>query len=312
MIAPESMAAQCAPPKSPPWFSSLADITRVGAEFVKNPNSMDAVERVQEYRTFRMNCLTTTLSMLDSAKLPRHALVSVRLKRLDSIRRKIRRTESNFKLGGLDDIVGVRVVLPTFQNAIATSKRIQKVLPCKNPKDYTAEPRQTGYRAVHHIVFFEQALSAEQSLNVRFEIQVRSFYQHRWAIWSESKGEAVKAGSGDEDDHSELRALSKRIARWEESNPKVKQAQLPAYVDNKNIAVVWRKRNFEPLFYDDMNNAIEFLNYLETTFSAERENALLLVGVSNPAEVQQVLRQTHPLYMQSSVTAPEHWMPPGS
>ena len=273
---------------------------------------MDAVERGQEYRTFRMNCLTTTLGIVDSAKLPRHALVSVRLKRLDSIRRKIRRTEFNFKLGGLDDIVGVRVILPTFQGALAMSKRVQQVRQCSKTKDYTAEPRQTGYRAVHHILLFEQALSAEQSLNVRFEIQVRSFYQHRWAILSESQGEAVKAGSGSEDEHSALMEISERIARWEENNPKAKQAKLPAYVDNKNIAVVWRKRHFEPLFYDDMNDAIEFLNYLETTFSAERENALLLVGVSNPKEVQQVLRQTHPLYMQSSVIAPEHWMPPGS
>lgn len=294
---------------SPPEFSSLAEITKAGADFARDPYSMDAVRIVQQYRTFRMNCLATTLGIIDAAQLPQHALVSVRLKRLDSIRRKIRRKAFDFKLGQLDDIIGVRVILPTFRDALAMSKRIKGLAQCSKTKDYTAEPRQTGYRAAHHIMLFQQALSPELALNVRFEIQVRSFYQHRWAIWSEAQGEAVKAGRGSEDEHSALIALSKRIARWEEKNPGEKQASLPVYVDSRRIAVAWRQQNAKPILYDDMSKAVQYLNYLETKFPAERGNALLLVGVSNPKEVEMVLRQTHPLYMMSRIIEPEYWMP---
>ena len=306
---PERVTTQHPQSGSSPGFSSLAEITKAGADFAKNPHSMDAVRIVQQYRTFRLNCLTTTLGIIDAAQLPQHALVSVRLKRLDSIRRKIRRKAFDFKLGQLDDIIGVRVILPTFQDALAMSERIQGLAQCSKTKDYTREPRQTGYRATHHIMLFQQALSTERSLNVRFEIQVRSFYQHKWAIWSESQGEKIKAGGGTEEEHSELRMLSKRIAHWEENNPDKKQAELPVYVDSRRIAVAWRQQNAKPMLYDDMSKAVQYLNYLETKFPAERGNALLLVGVSNREETEKVLRQTHPLYMTTRVISPEYWMP---
>lgn len=309
-MSAKNSALQCAPPESPPWFSSLRDVTRVGARFTENAQDPEATEKVQQYRTFRMHCLTTTLSIVDAATLPRHALVSVRLKRLDSIVRKMRRTKFDFKLGDLYDIVGVRVILPTLQDTLAMSGRVEELAQRHRTNDYITKPQPTGYRSVHHIMRFRQALSAEQSLKVRFELQVRSFYQHRWAIWSEAQGEAVKAGSGSEDEHSELIALSERIARWEKDNPEEKQAELPEYVDSKNIAVVWRQPNAVPMFFnDDMHEAVEYLNYMETHYPADRGNALLLVGVSNPEEVEMVLRQTHPLYMMSRIIEPEYWMP---
>ena len=76
--------------------------------------------------------------------------------------------------------------------------------------------------------------------------------------------------------------------------------------------VVWRIRDSEKFslsFRDNAEAAVQYLNYLEAKYPDERGNALLLVGVSDPAEAEKVLSQTHPLYM-SRVIAPEFWMPP--
>lgn len=314
MTLAAAAVAGCAPLESSLVFSSQGDIDRLGAEFCEKPHWFGAVKPVQQYRLFRMNCLATTLDIVNAAGMPDSCLVSARLKRLDSIRSKIQRPNANFTLGQMDDIVGVRVICRSFAEARELNGRIQSLPEFYRAKDYTRQPHgaNTGYRAAHNVMKFRQPLSDNDFIDVRFEVQVRSVYQHKWALWSESKGAATQAGLGSEEENSELRAYSERIARWEENNPDNKQDELPAYVDNKNIAVVWRKRNVAPIFYDEMDEAVQYLNYLETKFSHERYNALLLVGASNPKEVQQVLRQTHPLYMQSSVAAPEHWMPPGS
>ena len=196
------------------------------------------------------------------------------------------------------------------------SRRIQSPPEFHRAKDCTrqAHGANTGYRAAHNIMRFRQALAADKSVNVRFEIQVRSFHQHQWAVWSESKGEAVKEGGGSAEEKSELHALSKRIARWEENNSGKAQSAMPAYVGGRSIVVAWRQKP-EPMlcfFQDDADLAVLYLNHLEVNYPAERGNALLLVGVSDPAEAQRVLRQTHPLYTMSRVIPPEFWMPPDS
>ena len=309
-------AAQCPLPKFVPDFVSQQDINRVGDAFCASSRDVSAVHAVQQYRMFRMGCLATTLRMVDVAKMPSHCLVSVRLKRLDSIQRKIKRPNAKFTLGQMDDIIGVRIICPTFGDVCALNKRIQSMSEFYRAKDYTRAEHaaDTGYRAAHSIMRFEQALTEKKFVNVRFEIQVRSFYQHQWAIWSEAKGESVKVGGGSEQEHSELRALSQRIACWEEVNSGKEQAQLPAYVGGRSIAVAWRQKP-EPMFsffQRDVDLAVQYLNYLEVSYPAERGNALLLVGVSGPEDARKVLRQTHPLYTISRVIPPEFWMPSGS
>ena len=308
-----------APPQdSDAGFASLGDIDRIGEAFSLDAHNMVAISKVQQYRRFRMRCLETTLIIAEKVEIPSRALVSVRLKRLDSIRRKIRRPGNNFSLGGMDDVIGVRIVCSDYQTAKDLSQRFDSLPPPYKPKlkDYTHNPPEnTGYRSVHHIIRFQQPLSETKNITVRFEIQIRSYYQHQWAIWSEHQGEAVKVGRGSEEIQAELRALSERIARWEEANPDEVQDQLPDYAGEKNIVLAWRQKHAEPvcyLFWDRIDDAVTFLNYLETKYPAQKNNALLLVGVTAQGEARKVLRMTHPLYVASRVIAPKYWMPPGA
>ena len=296
-------------------FASLGDITRAGNSFSASGHDIDADRVVQQYRVFRMHCLTTTLNIVDAAQanmLPR-CLVSVRLKRLDSIRRKIGYGEKQFALGQMDDVIGARIVCPNFQSAFDLSERIQSLSEFHRLKNYVSNshPAETGYRAIHHIMRFRQPLTETTEIPVRFEIQVRSFYQHQWAIWSESFGERTKAGLGSGSIKSELKTLSNLIEKWEENHPEKIQYQLPEYSSGSDIIVAWRQAQGESTYYPFRNSvlrATEWLNYLEQKYPAERGNALLLVGVTTRGDAHRILSITHPVYI-SRVISPEHWMP---
>ena len=300
-------------PNSEIAFASLGDISRAGNAFSASSYDVNAFKVVQQYRVYRMLCLTTTLSIVNSAHMPSHCLVSVRLKRLDSIRRKIGRGDKQFALGQMDDVIGVRIVCPSFQSTCDLSERVQSLPEFYRQKNYifVPHPAETGYRAIHHIMRFRQPLTEAASINVRFEIQVRSFYQHQWAVWSESFGERTKVGVGPNNTRSELRSLSNHIAEWESNNPNELQYQLPEYSSGRDTIVAWKQEREAPMyhhFYNDVDRAVEWLNYLEKRYPANRGNALLLVGVTTRGDAERILRLTHPLYM-SRVVGPEYWMP---
>ncbi len=295
-----------------PPFTSLGDIDRIGDDFCRFAQDLQRIAAVQRYRSFRMHCLTSTLAIVDACEVPREATVSVRLKRLDSIRRKIGRANTNFTLGRLDDVIGVRVICQDLSTSRALSNRIQNSHTLYGVRDYITAPAPTGYRGINHIMRFRQPVTATNAVSMRFEIQVRTYLQHCWAVWSESHGEATKLGVGTEEEHERLRALSDGIARWETDNPSTGQIALPRYSGGRSIAVCWRTR-YGPVtpqyFHDQVPDAVDWLNYLETTYPGERENALLLIGVTEPTDTQRLLQLTHPLFTGARVPDPRYWMP---
>ena len=299
------------PASSAVRFGTLGEIDRIGEAFCEAAQNSERIQAIQEYRTFRMRCIATTLGILDACTVPNRAIVSVRLKRLDSIRRKIERPGTNFTLGRLDDVVGVRVICQDLRTATELSNRIQASAWTYRTKDYISRPARTGYRGIHHIMRFEQPLSELTRLSVRYEIQSRTFLQHQWSVWSESKGEAVKLGLGSEEEQEQLRELSERIALWEANNPQQVQSALPAYAGGNSVAVCWKARSGQPMTYffeNDVAGAVDWLNYLEMSYPGDRANALLLVGATETAQTKNALRVTHPLYMGVRVTDPGTWI----
>lgn len=124
-----------------------------------------------------------------------------------------------------------------------------------------------------------------------------------------------KGGRGTEGVRKDLRALSGRIAQWETRNPDKIQHRLSAYSGGRDVVVAWRQEVGEPICYSflrDVGRAVQWLNYLERQYPAERGNALLLVGVANPGEALGVLHLTHPLYTMPRLVTPDYWMPPDS
>ncbi|MDE0262723.1 MAG: RelA/SpoT domain-containing protein [Bryobacterales bacterium] len=262
-----------------------------------------------------MQCLATTLQILDDCGPPVRSAVSVRLKRLESIQRKLRRTGANFRLGTLDDVVGARIICQSVADLVALAGRIKLSPYFYRLKSYLTSPAETGYRGIHLIMRFAQPAAANRTLDVRFEIQVRTYLQHRWAVWSESHGEKVKIGQGDSVRHEELRNASTEIAHWEMHNSSRVQDDLFPYVGACSVIVCWRPPHGRVISYpylDNVGGAVAWLNDLESHYPAQRDCALLLVGVAEHAEVQRTLRLTHPLYVGARAAHPRFYIPSNS
>ncbi len=300
------------------------NIDRAGKLFVANG---DFIADVQKYRAIRLACLNTTLGILMRARLPERAYIGIRLKRLDSIRRKLMRETANFRLSALDDIIGVRIICASLEDTLQVSKSIESLPESTGKKDYIQNEHyvNTGYRGIHHIMRFEQSISPDEKIKVRFEIQVRSYYQHLWAVWSESFGENIKQGGGA--DHTGkvkeiiggLKSSSAYIAEWEGKNPAKRQDSdtLPVYSRKCVLAVAWRQPGGNDvmlrIFKNGAKETVKYLNYLEQKFPHDRGNALLLAGIPDRKDIRKditkVLMATHPMYVLGRAYPPKYWMP---
>ena len=301
-------------------FRSMGDIGRSSREFSEDFGNVRAREILDSYRRYRLACIRTSLFLLRKSVLPKRVLISARLKRLESVYRKMRRTP-DIALNGMDDVIGFRVVCESFDEAVALGGRIESRVPART-KNYieTVHGAGTGYRAIHAIVRFGQPLG-DGHVTARFEIQVRTWYQHLWACWSESFGEQAKEGfrNMERADAGEVERLkqglndcSRRIADWEDAHSAEQQAQLPILTDLYNLAVAWvdppDDRGFVPCG-TDIDAAVRNLHYLE----AQRGfRPLLLAGIVDSSRPKDVLTRTHPNYVRGLSLDPETWLPPGA
>jgi ppGpp synthetase/RelA/SpoT-type nucleotidyltranferase len=123
-----------------------------------------------------------------------------RLKRMPSIRRKLRKISAN--LNQIQDLAGCRAILPSIKevNAVTSGLRSGAAHDLHNEADYINNPKSDGYRS-HHMVFRFKGDDDEAVFNGRrVEIQLRSHLQHSWATAVEAVGmfrrEDLKAGQG--------------------------------------------------------------------------------------------------------------------
>jgi len=129
-----------------------------------------------------------------------------------SIVEKLRR--ESIRLSQMQDIAGLRVVVPMIEHQDAVVARIRSLFQNTSLVDRRANPSH-GYRAVH-IVVFESGYS--------IEIQVRTELQHRWAEASEKLSDigdpALKYGGGEPIHRDILRGLTGAIVALEEAQAK--------------------------------------------------------------------------------------------
>ena len=137
-------------------FTSMRDLSRATEIFRTQPKSPEALDKLNAYRHFRLNCIQTSLSLIIKARPPERVLVSARLKRLRSILRKLIRGQLG-SINEMDDIIGFRVICQSYDEANDMSSRVRDVLDAKMKNYLEIEHRQDiGYRAQHGIVRFKQ------------------------------------------------------------------------------------------------------------------------------------------------------------
>lgn len=101
--------------------------------------------------------------------------VTQRLKRMNTILDKLNR-EPTLPLSSMQDIGGVRAVVPTIAQIRRVEARLRKNRPVSGYSDYISNPRQSGYRGVHIIV---------QYGGRQIEVQLRTPTMHAWALMVE-------------------------------------------------------------------------------------------------------------------------------
>ncbi len=132
--------------------------------------------------------------------------VTQRLKRWTTIIDKLAR-EPKMQLTQMQDIGGVRAVLPSLHHVFAVSRRLRKTWTIIRVRDYISEPKPSGYRALHLIV---------RRGGYPIEVQLRTILQDAWANQVEDDGRQIgvglKFGAGAAEIHSYYVAISDAFA----------------------------------------------------------------------------------------------------
>ena len=104
------------------------------------------------------------------------AEVTQRLKRRQTILEKLGR-EPTLDLSRMQDIGGCRAVVDDMDELRRLESRLKKYRTPIGYSDYTTEPRQSGYRAVHVVVAYQERA---------VEVQLRTRSMHAWALAAEN------------------------------------------------------------------------------------------------------------------------------
>lgn len=157
-----------------------------------------------------------------SKKFANNPMISQRIKRLESIERKL--LSGTIKLSQMQDIGGCRSVLESAPEVLLLrdahlASRAEHIF--KNQKDYILNPKDDGYRGVHLIFRYKGSPKYSVYDKLQIEVQIRSQMQHAWATAVEAVGtftkQALKWRGGDAEWHRFFSLMSSAIAKLEES-----------------------------------------------------------------------------------------------
>ena len=111
-------------------------------------------------------------------------IVAQRLKKFPTIAGKLLR-EPRMKLSRMADIGGVRAVLPDQDVVYRVAARLRRNWTITKTRDYIAEPKDDGYRALHLI---------NRNRGRLIEVQLRTPFQDGWANAVEAHARVIAPG----------------------------------------------------------------------------------------------------------------------
>jgi hypothetical protein len=140
-------------------------------------------------------------------------IVTQRLKKFPTIAGKLLR-EPSMKLSRMADIGGVRAVLPDQDAAYRVAGRLRKNWTIIRFRDYVAEPKPDGYRALHLI---------NRNHGRLIEVQLRTPHKDTWAngieIFSRAVAPGLKFGDGPHELTEFFVALGELFASYDQGLP---------------------------------------------------------------------------------------------
>jgi len=165
----------------------------------------EALAILGEWRALHWYPLGRFYRMISRIHIPEiepAAIIAQRIKRLPTIIDKLKNRQQNMQLARMQDIGGLRVILPSVAKVRALEKHIGESYwedRLKNRRNYIAQPHDSGYRGIHLVYEYQSGLKPEYD-GLLIEIQLRSRLQHLWATTVETVGfvyrEALKSSLG--------------------------------------------------------------------------------------------------------------------
>ena len=188
----------------------------MGTDPFKREEVITIIQKWRDSHLFVMQELNQQLISLFEDEKIKYAFSSMRIKRMTSIEAKLRNNiERHMKLGGLQDIGGIRYVF----SSIKELDRVKQVLDGFTPigfekrgtDDYIEKPKESGYRSIHYIYKYHSENKEYDGLSV--ELQVRTQLQHSWAMAVETASLISKTTlKADVDNEQEWRGFFKLVS----------------------------------------------------------------------------------------------------
>ncbi len=138
---------------------------------------IDDLEMLQTFRTSYKEPLSQVFEILRNSiqKVDKKAIITYRIKRIESIISKLKRLEKT-QLPRIEDIAGCRCILKSNDQVYKLKKILNNQLYIKSDRnDYIANPKSDGYKSLHLIVQTKDRKSNP------IEIQLRCEKDHNWA-----------------------------------------------------------------------------------------------------------------------------------
>jgi hypothetical protein len=191
--------------------AAAAGERRVGQE---NAELVEAIRIVDWWRGVHAGPLSRVAANLRSyAAKEGEPIVAQRLKKFPTIAGKLLR-EPRMKLSRMADIGGVRAVLPDQDAVYRVGRRLRRNWTITKTRDYIAEPKEDGYRALHLI---------DRNRGRLIEVQLRTPFQDGWANAVEANARVIapglKFGGGPDDVREYFVTLAEMVARLDQGRP---------------------------------------------------------------------------------------------
>lgn len=197
-----------AKPEFKPEVVNTAGRQLAGLEFpVTNMSGIETLSIINNWRSshaYPLNTFQITLR-IKSRKIERGSVIAQRLKRLESIHRKLS-AKTSMRMTQMQDIAGCRTVFTSLKSVyklVETYKKSKFDHKFRSDKDYIQHPKSDGYRCYHLIYEYIGTGQTAPYSGLRVEIQIRTAQQHAWATAVEAVGtftrQALKSNQGDED-----------------------------------------------------------------------------------------------------------------
>lgn len=157
----------------------------IGQDPFKRQEAAEIVSRWRETHLLALRELNDELTDLLSRYGIPFEFSSQRIKRMPSIIEKLKNNkEHGMKLGGLQDIGGVRFVFPGMAELDSFNEILKDFKPrnfeLKKNDNYIENPKESGYRSIHYVYKYKSENKDYDGLQI--ELQIRTKIQHCWAM----------------------------------------------------------------------------------------------------------------------------------